>query len=64
MDAAKPEPNDKDQDYSGVGEVEIIIDDSPGDTTIRPIRPEILEILRNWPRPQLPKRLPPDPEKA
>ena len=64
MNTPQPVPNDKNQDYCGVGEVEIIIDDSPGDTTIRPARPELLEIMRNWPRPQLPKRVPPDPEKA
>ena len=54
MEAPKPESNGNEP----ANLVEVIIDDSPGDTTIRPAGPEI---PREWPRPQLPKNPPPAP---
>jgi hypothetical protein len=61
MNAFQPESNKNDQSNPEEVEVEIIYDDSPGDTTVRPAR---FQIPREWPRPQLPQRQPPEPDKT
>jgi hypothetical protein len=62
MNDPKPPSQDDGSTNSKDDMVVIVYDDSPGDTTVRPMRPEI---PREWPRPQLPPRPPAqDDEKA
>jgi hypothetical protein len=59
MTNSQPDPvknNEPDNDRSNI---DIVYDDGPGDTTVRPRGPEI---PRDWPRPQLPMKEPPQPE--
>jgi hypothetical protein len=53
MDPKGPETNADGHKRTADELVEIVYDDGPGDTTVRPAGPEI---PRDWPRPQLPPR--------
>jgi hypothetical protein len=44
--------------YSSDDVIDIVFD-GPGDTTVRPLRPELRELSRRYPYPQLPPRQPP-----
>src|SRR5436309_5680706 len=60
MSVPKPDSHgDKRPDPRRDELVEVIYDDSPGDTTVRPARPGI---LKEYPRPQLPPKEPPSKE--
>jgi hypothetical protein len=54
------EPEKKDQANHQDETIVIIYDEGPGDTTVRPAR---FDVPREWPRPQVPKQQPSEPEK-
>jgi hypothetical protein len=54
MNQTNPEPTPNYQPAPD-DRVVVIYDDSPGDTTVRPGRPEIPKV---WPRPQVPRPKP------
>ena len=62
MSTEKPNPGDKGHSKSSNPDdlVVIIIDDGPGDRTVRPARPEV---LRDRPPPKPPQQEPPPEQK-